>query len=198
MGKRLTFLYLLIPALVVVAILAIPSVPTAARTNREDNSAGLDGARQAAFLACLDKNSREEKACLDKMGINAWYPRDDTECVAVAKRINAVFAVGGLPRWPALFRNERCARLGMPHHEDAAAAGTVEFNDRSYIDCYNIDYNQIICGDIHGRHRQSPRSAKDCGAMSATLGRILDRSNWESNFANERCWRLGWPHYEAD
>ena len=198
MSKRLIFLYLLIPVLVIVAILGVLGLPNSGQTNLEKDNAGRKSTRQASFVACLEENGDDEQACIKKMNINAWYPRDETECLAVAERINAVFTVGGLPRWPTLFRNERCARLDMPHHEEAAAAGTRDYRDRSYVDCYNVDYNHIVCGDIHGRHRRYPRSVKDCDAVGSMLSRVLGRSHWESNFENERCWRLGLPHYEAD
>lgn len=193
MGKRLKFLYLLIPALAIAAILAIPSILVPQRANPEKDSADLDSARQANFLACLDGNGGDEQACLEKMGLLAWYPRDETECVAVAERIDAVFAVGGLPRWPALFRNERCARLEMPHHEEAAVAGTPEFDDRPYVDCYKTDYMVYTCDDILGRHRRFRGSDRECKAIGDWAFKSL---LWETLFENERCWRLGMPHRE--
>ena len=193
-GKWRILLYLLIPALAIATLLAILPVPVPHRANPEKDSAGLDSARRAGFLACLDESNGDEQVCLEKMGLLAWYPRDETECVAVAARIDAVLAVEGLPRWPTLYRNERCARMGMSHHEEAAVAGTAEFDDRSYVDCYKIDYMAPnVCDDIHGRHRWSGGSDKECKA----IGDIAFKSLlWEMLFENERCWRLGQPHRE--
>lgn len=195
MNNRLTLLFLLIPVLVIAGILGIPGAPDPERVKLENDRADLDSARRANFLACLKENSEDEQACLEKMGIHAWYPSDEKDCVAVATRIDKVFAAQGLPRWPDLFRNERCARLGMPHHEEAAAAGTIEFEDRSYAKCYNIDYMAYTCDDIHGRHRRFRDSEKECRAIGDLA---FDYPAWELVFENERCWRLGMPHRESE
>lgn len=187
MDKRLTLFYLLIPALGLTAVLGWAIAYNSSK-------ASMDNARRVTFLTCLDENGGNEQACFTSLGMYAWYPKDEAECVAVAGRIDAVFAVDGLPRWPSLFRNERCARLDMPHHEEAAVAGTREFKDRSYANCYNINYMAYTCDDIHGRHRRFRASDRECEAIGQMAFRY---PSWELLFENERCWRLGWPHYEA-
>lgn len=162
------------------------------------SSLPLEDSRRKSFLACLKERSNDENICLEKLGYQAWYPREEPDCMAVAERIDAVLAVGGLPRWPDLFRNERCARLSMPHHEDAAAAGDRSYVDSLYLSCYNADYNHLVCGDIHGRHKRYPRNADDCDAIGSMLSRGLGVTQWETIFENERCWRLGLPHFKPD
>lgn len=198
MGKRLIFLYFLFPVLVIVTILGVLDLRQSGLTGQITIGAGPENAKQTMFATCLEESGGDEQVCIDRMGVHAWYPRDKTECAAVVQRIDAVLAVKGLPRWPDLFRNERCARLNMPHHEESVTTSVKGYGDRSYLDCYNVDYNHVACDDIHGRHRRHRPSVEDCEAIGSTMSLILDRANWESNFANERCWRLGLPHYEVD
>jgi len=195
LGSWWKLLYLVIPALAVAGILAIPPVPVPYQAKPEKNNAVLDSERRSSFLICLEETGGEENICLEKLGLFAWYPGDEAECAEIAERIDAVFAVEGLPRWPALFRNERCARLGMPHNNEAAAAGTAEFDDRSYVDCYNIDYMVYTCDDLYGRHKRFRGSDKECRAIGNMAAKHL---LWEMVFENERCWRLGMPHGEPD
>ena len=187
MRSRLNFLYLTILALGIVAIIGWAIAYNFYKANR-------DNARQTAFLTCLEENS-DEQVCLGEMGIYAWYPKDETACVTAAEQIDAIFALEGLPRWPALFRNERCARLDMPHHEEAAIAGAHEFKDRSYVDCYNIDYMAYTCDDIHGRHKRFRGTDSECEAIGQMAFKY---TSWELLFENERCWRLGLPHFEPE
>lgn len=202
MDKRLIFPYLLflvlILALVIVAISGVLGLPQSGLTGQITFGASPENARQTRFVTCLDENGGDEQVCIEKMGVHAWYPRDKTECAAGVRRIDAVLAVKGLPRWPDLFRNERCARLGMPHHEDSVATSVKGYGDRSYLDCYNVDYNHVACDDIHGRHRRHRPSKDDCEAGGSTMSLILANANWEANFENERCWRLGMPHHEPE
>lgn len=186
MGIKSSFLYFLTPLLFV--SMAMASSESVRRGNLQ----------QTKFIKCLEDTSGNEQACLRKLGIQAWYPGGDADCEAVIKRIDTVLAVGGLPRWPDFFKNERCARLGMPHHAEAVASSAQDYNDRSYLDCYNVDYDYEVCDDIYGRHRRHRPSEEDCAAIADTISEIVKRPGWEGSFMNERCWRLGLPHYEAD
>lgn len=196
-GKRLIFPYLLFMVLVIVAISGFLGLPQSGLTGQITFGAGPESARQTIFTSCLEESGGEQ-VCIEKMGVHAWYPKDKTECAAVVRRIDAVLAVKGLPRWPDLFRNERCARLGMPHHKDSVATSAKGYDDRSYLNCYNVDYNHVACDDIYGRHRRHRPGKDDCQAIGSTMSLILANANWEANFENERCWRLELPHHEPE
>lgn len=176
-----------------VALVALPLV----------SSCDSESKLEAQFLACLEETGSDEQACLNKLGPAAWMPEDETVCEAVASRIGAIIEAGGLARYPDLFRNERCARLGRPHNQLAAATGSPYSIDRTFVECYNRNPNGILmdCSDIVGTHKWYPVTDKECPALTRMIAKYetdpLDRS-WDILFHNERCRRLRRDYYRFE
>lgn len=155
---------------------------------------------ETRFLTCLQDSDGAELPCLNKLGPAGWMPVDDSMCETVAARIEAIIEAGGLVRDSDLFRNERCARLGRPHHEEAAAVGSPDSTDRSYNDCRKTHpYGPFLpCMDDVGYRKWYPSSEKDCPALVQIFTEYPSQkveSSWKLLFNNERCRRLGQVYF---
>lgn len=159
-----------------------------------------DKAGMLAFDACLDENGSDEGVCTEKLGLFAWYPRNDTICEAIGKRVNNIIELGGNPVWRELFQNERCARLGMPHGAAGLPSPPNSTLRQQYTVCRNNPV-QFICLELIGRHEDLPTLNEIvCPSMARRLSKAGKRIYfrwWDTWFENERCWRLGGMFFDT-
>ena len=121
-----------------------------------------DKAEMRTFAECLDEAGDDEAGCIEKLGRLAWYPRDDAACEAVATRIRSALSEGGQAEHKDLFFNERCTRLEMPHHREAAKAGDAIESTSPYRTCMNDTGNAFQCEKTVARHSAHPLSNNEC------------------------------------
>jgi len=166
-----------------------------------------------AFDRCV-KDETNAAQCLTRLGgLYNWNPTE-AACRFVSYKTDAIIDAGGDAKWRDLFYNERCARLGLPHSLTAAEPGAQLIYNAPYWRCMNDIGNAGNCWDILGRHYDYPSlRTSPCDHEILTLRRGFDvrplqptstpavfptSRLWFYAFGNERCWRLGLPHYEAD
>lgn len=154
------------------------------------------------FPACMAETGGDGAACLARQG--GWYDwaASKTACRFVGERVDAVIAAGGDAKWADLFRNERCARLGLPHGPVAAAAGDRVVPDHPYVQCVTLKAGRsVYCDDSMGRHAYYPYKKASCEHFRDTLPELHQKPRRpyspSASFENERCWRLGLPHFES-
>ncbi len=161
-----------------------------------------DEASMRTFAACLDENGGDEDACVGKLSLYAWYPVDDKVCDTIGVRVEKVIELGGQPKWRDLFRNERCARLGLPHGAGAARAGTRWDQQEPYAQCSELEIDWRDCKEELGRHAWHPYDENDCLRTLRGLRKqeqIMDPNRpyiWFMLFHTERCRRLGFAYFE--
>lgn len=168
-----------------------------------------DEAGMRAFAECLEKTGNDEAACLKELGYYGWYP-NDTDCEAVATLVHKAISDGVQTEWRDLFFNERCARLGLPHDREAAAAGdtNLETSEPSpegtisrkiFVDCKGgKHWKNDVCFGTVGRYRWYDEDIycatnRDVVKIAAENHEI---QSWKLLFKNERCHRRGVWHYE--
>lgn len=161
------------------------------------------------FPACMAETSGDDKTCLARQGDWASWTASEAACRFVGKKVDAIVEAGGQPKWANLFYNERCARLGLPHGPVAAAAGNKATGgtwivlDHPYAQCVYLDRgNSDNCDDSMGRHAFYPLRPAICEGFSDDLPDYRREHekpySLSTSFENERCWRLGYPHFEPD
>ena len=161
---------------------------------------GADEAGMRAFTACVEEAGGDEDVCVDKLGLYAWFPLRDTACETVGARVEKVIELDGQPKWRDLFRNERCARLGLPHGAGAAKAG-VRWNqlDR-YAQCSELEIDWRDCKEELGRHAWHPYDENDCLTRGLEYQKKNKNPNhpyiWFMLFETERCRRLGFAYFK--
>ncbi|MEM7170471.1 MAG: hypothetical protein AAF530_09885 [Pseudomonadota bacterium] len=72
--------------------------------------------------------------------------------------------------------------------------------DDPYITCITTMASQDYCLGQLGRESWYPASEADCRDIETSLRLFHDRGwylSWKSLFFNERCARLGWPHFST-
>lgn len=154
-----------------------------------------DEAADDPFPACMAETGGEGTACLERQG--NWYSWRVSEaaCRFVGARVDAVIAAGGEAKWTDLFRNERCARLGLPHGPVAAVGGTTAVSLSEQCMVLSGD-----CLEFLERHKWD--SYWSCPAMQKSLTKAYRKGAFPSIlrdiFFNERCWRLNLPHFEPE
>ena len=162
-----------------------------------------DEAGMQAFTACLDEAGNDEDACIKKLGRYGWYPRDEEGCITIGARVEKVLEIGGIPKYSDLFKNERCARLGLPHGQKAAAAGIMGIGNERYTGCglESISADYPGCESEAGQHLWYPRKKRDCLfpriALEKDVGAVYFMQ-WFSLFETERCHRLGKEYFRQE
>ncbi len=163
------------------------------------------------FAQCINQGT-EPLQCLDKLGDPySWNPTE-TACRFVGEKVEAIIAAGGDAKWRDLFYNERCVRLGLPHSRTAAEPGDNIHPHARDSQCMREIMDASNCWDILGRHSKYPklgqfaceyeiralRTRRDALAplFRPRSWRMSDSMLWPDAFTNERCWRLGLPHFE--
>lgn len=176
----------------------LAAIVAGAPTHAEMTAA--DRASMHAFTTCLQKTVGNEEACLLRLGYQAWYPFGDAACESVVAPVHAALAADNQIEWENLFRNERCARLRMPHDTTAAEAGSITIADMAentatqpYVSCIKEVKGQDICLERVGRHIWYPLH-QSCHMLDDILEGDPQLYSWKLLFFNERCWRLGLPH----
>lgn len=152
-----------------------------------------DNLRRAQFTACVKAAGGGETTCMEKLGRPAWYPADERACAAIGARIETVLRLDGLPKWQDLFKNERCARLGLPGSETAAADGARRQVSSRWESCFTDKSRPYFCAEQLGRHVWHPVNGDHCSDMTGWIARDRrdgDPIPWDYLFYNERCWRL--------
>ena len=150
------------------------------------------------FPACMDETG-DGKACLERQG--GWYDwaASEAACQFVGDKVDAIIAAGGDAKWADLFRNERCARLGLPHGPVAAAAGVRFDPDHPYRRCLVL-LTDNDCFEILGRHSFMPYTENS--RLENRIAEDYRAGEWpdepKDSFKNERRWRIGFPHFEPD
>lgn len=159
-----------------------------------------DRAGQRAFVACLDKTGGDEDSCIETLGRYAWYPRDNATCEIIATRVAKILTVGGDPIWSDMFRNERCARLGLFFSEQALPDKATGGSAPLTVDCREAR-PVSHCREMHGRHLWNPAGdASLCESVADLQERYLPSGlsdQWGDWFRNERCHRLGDSYFDA-
>ena len=152
------------------------------------------------YFVCLAR-AGDEDLCLNRFGRLMWYPRDAEECEGIGARVEKVIALGGEPKWRDLFKTERCARLGLPHSDEAVNAGERAGPDGPYARCDAQLLARPLCHEEIGNHLWFPHKQDACalikryvsGDMEEFWRRRPEMRNhpyWSQIFRNERCWRL--------
>lgn len=179
-----------------VLLIAAAAIVPSARS--EMTAADEDEMR--TFITCLEQTVNNEERCLRKLGYQSWYPYGDAACESVVARIYAVLAANNQAEWESLFRNERCARLGLTHDTAAAKAGSItnveeieNIKSMPYVSCEKETKDQEICLDRVGRHTWYPMQYS-CHMLDDILEGDPQLYSWKLLFFNERCWRLGLPY----
>lgn len=164
------------------------------------------------YFVCLAR-AGDEDLCLNRFGRLMWYPRDAEECEGVGARVDKVISLGGEPKWRDLFKNERCARRGLPHSVEAVNAGERAGPDGPYAKCDQGFANRYYCDEEFGGYLWYPHGDgnKSCHISTQFVGLQMEHfwsrpppelhtgpdwarrkpPIWRSMFRNERCWRLG-------
>lgn len=162
------------------------------------------------FQACMTETDNDYRTCLARQGDWANWSASEAACRFIGIRVDAIVVAGGQAKWMNLFYNERCARLGLPHGPVAAAAGdkvtggTWVVFDHPYSKCVYLDAgDRTDCNDSMGRHAYYPVRMAVCEGLRGYLLRDhqeqkQSREMLSNPFENERCWRLGYPHFEPD
>ena len=163
-----------------------------------------DRAGQRTFAACLDENGGDEAVCVEKLSLYAWYPANDKTCAMIGARVERVISLDGQPKWSDLFRNERCARLGMPHGEWAARAGARWDPEERYARCDEFDSYNVSCIEVFGQHAWHPYKEKICQSTVRGLTKQVHKRKAgkpyfrDMLFETERCRRLGLPYFTLE
>lgn len=160
------------------------------------------------FLVCPDADGGEGDDCLAPLPVwYAWIP-NDAECRQVGAKVDAIVQAGGQAKWTDLFRNERCARLDLPHGLIAATSGNKvvlaapadpTVPDNPYARC--TYYFGTECDEELGRHSYYPSTVDVCEHYRDSLSKAFlgDHPMFiDYSFQNERCARLGLPHFETE
>jgi hypothetical protein len=153
------------------------------------------------YFVCLE-NAGDEDLCLTRFGRMMWYPRDGVECAGIGERVDKVLALGGEPKWRDLFKNERCARRGMPHSGKAVTAGEKAGPDTPWERCAMGFSRRTHCHEKYGNHLWYPHKNDACGFPKGVVDSEAEEwrkkspkrrrpISWWFLFENERCWRLG-------
>jgi hypothetical protein len=184
----------------VMAACLIAALFTLAPFQARAQAAGTD-----PFLVCPDADGGEGDDCLAPLPVwYAWVP-NKAECRQVGARVDAIIQTGGQAKWTDLFRNERCARLGLPHGPVAAAAGnkvvlaSPDPPDNPYALCHY--YFGSECDEKLGRHSYYTSGEGLCENRLEYLSKEWSGDgslSIEYPFQNERCARLGLPHFEPE
>ena len=189
----------------VVVGLMLGLVLLAAGAARADLAYREDLMRKGYFV-CLAR-AGDEDLCLNRFGRLMWYPRDAEECEGIGARVEKVIALGGEPKWRDLFKNERCARRGLPHSVEAVNAGEKQGPDSQWERCIaNFGYRPN-CREKYGNHLWYPHKEGTCPREKKFLAREMKEywakrpekrraPYWYFFFQNERCWRLGREFHE--
>ncbi len=156
------------------------------------------------FPICMEETGNDDVACLARQG--GWYDWRPTKasCRFVGTRVDSIIKAGGQAKWRDLFRNERCARLNFPHGSVAAAAGGKVVPDHPYARCLfrNSGFGSS-CDESMGRHSFYPSTTGRCVYHRRALRERQQEQEEPGSlslgdpFENERCWRLGLPHFES-
>lgn len=154
------------------------------------------------YTGCLATNGTENY-CVRLLGPMAWYPRDAAKCEGIGARVDKVIELGGEPKYQDLYKNERCARLALPHSADAANIGESVGPDGPYAACETTPpYNESdFCTDELGEYRYFPHKERYCPVSKSGVKKFFGRywkiplekrpaPEWIWFFRNERCWRL--------
>ena len=153
------------------------------------------------YFVCLE-NAGDEGLCLTRFGRIMWYPRDATECMGIGERVDKILALGGEPKWRDLFKNERCARRGMPHSGKAVTAGEKAGPNTPWERCATGFSSRTHCREKYGNHLWYPHKKDACGLPRRKAEEYMEERRkkpperrrpigWRYLFENERCWRLG-------
>lgn len=158
-------------------------------------------AQDDPFPACMTETGGDGKTCLARQG--GWYDwaPSAAACRFVGEKVDAIIAAGGDAKWADLFRNERCARLGLPHGPVAAAAGASFLPDHPHTRCRLRTGLNFLCDEPFGRHGFAPVSEVSCSVQYFIAKRYRAGElpySPDDAFQNERCWRLGLPHFEPE
>lgn len=158
------------------------------------------GAAPDPFTQCAGQGVNET-ACLARLGEQFDWRPTEAACRFLSAKTEAIIEAGGDVRYRDLFYNERCARLGLPHGLTAAAGVAVD-PDSLYRKCrsWETDIHPLECNEELGQHFSH---STEGGCHLSRISVDDDRKNkepstWYSLFGNERCWRLGLPHYETE
>jgi hypothetical protein len=173
------------------------------------NAAHADERTKNPFVQCIAQQAtNNESACLDKLGRIEWHPiKSPDSCISVGQNLKLADQNKIPLPWEALFKNERCRRLGEPfykraHQPDSNAASADERAANPYVQCVE---QQVIndvsaCLEKVGRIEWYPFKSPDSCANSMQILRLADRRNWKMSWAvlfdNERCRRLGVLFYQ--
>lgn len=136
-------------------------------------------------------------ACLAPLSVwNGWTPTEPV-CRSVGKKVDAIIEAGGEVKWADLFRNERCARLGLPHGV-AAMADVLADENSPFVKCVTRNSFDNRCMDELDRHSFLPPEIKLCSMYRDTLSETSpdEEPLLQYPYKNERCWRRGFTHYE--
>jgi len=180
-------------AIALFALAALIALPAQAEMTEADRV----GMR--AFAACVAEDDGSVATCIARLSLYAWYPRDHDNCSKIGAGVDKIIALDGQPKWINLFRNERCARLGMPHGAVAARAGGRWDPNEGYAQCSEFGPGGISCEDEIGRHAWHPYDEGDCPgsgleAQREHRSRVGGQYIWRMLFETERCRRLGLPY----
>jgi len=187
-----------VTAVILLALAALIALPAQAEMTEADR----EGMR--AFAACLAETERDEAACVEKLSLYAWYPANDKTCAMIGARVERVISLDGQPKWSDLFRNERCARLGMPHGEWAARAGARWDPEERYARCDEFDSYNVSCIEVFGQHAWHPYKEKICQSTVRGLTKQVHKRKAgkpyfrDMLFETERCRRLGLPYFKLE
>jgi len=184
----------------VTAILRVGLLMTviAVATSANAEMSKVDTAGKNTFKSCLEQTVGDKERCLLKLGFQSWYPYGDAACMSVAASVQTALAETRQIEWMDLFRNERCARLDMPHNTTAAKAGGTEAAEipatQPYVSCMKEVKGLEICLERVGRHTWYPIHF-GCHRLNDILEGDLQLFSWMLLFFNERCARLKLPYY---
>ena len=98
---------------VVVLLMLVGGSPLASSPSYADT--------QNEYIRCM-KETKDQDACLERLGRHSWYPQKVDSCYIVQETLRLASEQGWKLSWKILFFNERCARLRMPHFVTPGAA----------------------------------------------------------------------------